>query len=932
MEPPLDTVTPEGFRRIRQVFEAALERPQAERRAFVEAACGSDAGLRAEIDRMLAAEEELLGRLDDTARTGVHPAEAIDESRFDAGTLFAGRFRIVARLGHGGMGEVYRADDLELGQRVALKFLTAFRSDARARARLRTEVRLARQISHPNVCRVYDIGEAGGELYLSMEYVDGEDLASLLKRIGRVPIDKGVEIARKLCAGLAAAHAQGVLHRDFKPANIMIDASGEIRILDFGLSAIADDVNRADVRSGTPAYMAPEQLAGREATAQSDIYALGLVLYELFTGKAPFEAKTPQEFLRFREDSHPARPSTLIPELGERVEQAILRCLDPDPKMRPMSPLHVSAVLPGGDPLAEALAAGETPSPEMVAAAGATDTLSLRAAIALVTCAVAGLAAICVLTSKVQTLAMIPLDASPETLAVRARDIIQDLGYPDRRADFAFGFQNEEGYFDYVRATPSSTAESRLRHWSRILAAGPSPVSFWYRQSPTPLIVESGVPGPDNHVSLNDPFPGRPGMISVVVDLNGRLRRFTAVPRDERTPQEPGPPDWSSVFAAAGLDMVRFNRIAPESTPLVISDTQAAWTGTSADRPELSMHVEAVAFRGQVTLFDVRYPWTAAHRWPESPQEPVPIMAQVTVLFLLAASALAALSNLNANRGDVRGAWRIAGAFGCLFALRWILLPHHGTAAWMLTGLQQRVIPVFFTGCVLFAFGYLAIEPWVRRYWPQTMITWSRFLAGQWRDPVVGRDFLLGVVLAVGHALLLRSVDLGAIWLGAAPARPASTFADWGVALDTLMGNRAVVGEFLFSWMNGFGVAAQTCFLLFLFRLLLRKPVLAAASCFILFLVLSQAQSSESGWSPLVLNAIAIAFSISVLLRLGLLAMMVFCSMTVFIDRALLTIDFTAWYGQGSLLAVIVVSAIALWSARASLGDRLLVARASLDH
>src|SRR5262249_50840867 len=182
--------------------------------------------------------------------------------------FIAGRFRIVARWGGGGMGEVYRADDLELQQPVALKFLTMFRSDERVRARLRSEVRLARRISHPNVCRVHDIGEAGGDLYLTMEYVDSEDLAALLKRIRRIPLDTGVEIARKLCAGLAAAHARGVLHRDFKPANIMIGSRSDVRIMDFGLAAIVSESDAADIRSGTPAYMAPEQLAGREATAR----------------------------------------------------------------------------------------------------------------------------------------------------------------------------------------------------------------------------------------------------------------------------------------------------------------------------------------------------------------------------------------------------------------------------------------------------------------------------------------------------------------------------------------------------------------------------------------------------------------------------------------------------------------------------------------
>jgi len=160
---------------------------------------------------------------------------------------------------------------------------------------------VSRKIAHPNVCRVYDIGESHGELYLSMEFVDGEDLSALLKRIGRLPIDKGVEIARKLCAGLAAAHVRGVLHRDLKPSNIMIDGHGEVRIVDFGLAAVADQLDVADVGSGTPAYMAPEQLAGREATQQSDLYALGLVLYEVFTGRPAFEARDVQELLRLRE-------------------------------------------------------------------------------------------------------------------------------------------------------------------------------------------------------------------------------------------------------------------------------------------------------------------------------------------------------------------------------------------------------------------------------------------------------------------------------------------------------------------------------------------------------------------------------------------------------------------------------------------------------
>ena len=154
--------------------------------------------------------------------------------------------------------------------------------------RFRNEVRIARRVSHPNVCRVYDVGEVEGQTFFTMEYVDGEDLASLLRRIGRLPPDKALDIARQLCAGLAAAHAKGVLHRDLKPANIMLDGRGQVVITDFGLAGVADDIRGPEVRSGTPAYMAPEQLAGKEVTTRSDIYALGLVLYEVFTGKRAF--------------------------------------------------------------------------------------------------------------------------------------------------------------------------------------------------------------------------------------------------------------------------------------------------------------------------------------------------------------------------------------------------------------------------------------------------------------------------------------------------------------------------------------------------------------------------------------------------------------------------------------------------------------------
>ena len=204
-----------------------------------------------------------------------------------------------------------------------------------------------------------------------MEYVDGEDLASLLRRIGRFPQERAIEVARQICAGLSAAHDRGVVHRDLKPANIMVDGSGRIRITDFGLAGMTGET----LRAGTPAYMAPEQLAGGAVTPRSDLYSLGLVLYEVFTGRRALDGRNLAELIAKREQAGITLPTDIVRDLDPAIEGAIMRCLELDPAKRPASALGVAAALPGGDPLAAALAAGETPSPEMVAASGETSAL-----------------------------------------------------------------------------------------------------------------------------------------------------------------------------------------------------------------------------------------------------------------------------------------------------------------------------------------------------------------------------------------------------------------------------------------------------------------------------------------------------------------------------------------------------------------------------
>jgi len=307
--------------RAKELFLHALNLPAEKRLAFVANACGTDARLRLEVESLL--------EFHDT--TGSMPPDSTkaDTSvpRFAAGQEFAGRYRMIARLGRGGMGEVWRADDLVLGTPVALKFIRS--ASAGDRAGVLNEVRLARKITHPAVCRVFDVGEADGEVFFSMELVHGEDLASLIRRVGRLPSERVIDIGRQLCGGLAAAHAEGVLHRDLKPANVLIDDDGRVRITDFGTAApMLDTVS--SVLIGTPDYMAPEQLLpGAPLTERTDIYALGLLLYELVVGQHAFG--------RSGTRMNPPRPSSIVPHVNPQLEQLILQAVSADPRDRPAS-------------------------------------------------------------------------------------------------------------------------------------------------------------------------------------------------------------------------------------------------------------------------------------------------------------------------------------------------------------------------------------------------------------------------------------------------------------------------------------------------------------------------------------------------------------------------------------------------------------------
>jgi serine/threonine protein kinase/Tfp pilus assembly protein PilF len=258
------------------------------------------------------------------------------QKKLTRGTVFAGRYEIIEELGSGGMGRVYKVFDRKIDEEVALKLLAPqVAGDEDTVERFRNELKYARKISHRNVCRMYDLSEEEKTLYITMEYVAGEDLKSLIRRIGQLPVGKAISIAKQICEGLAEAHSLGVVHRDLKPQNIMVDREGNSRIMDFGIarSIKTRGITERGVIIGTPEYMSPEQVEGEEADRRSDIYALGIILYEMLTGRAPFTGKTPLSILLKQKTESPVDPREHDVQIPDRLGQLILKCLE-KPKER----------------------------------------------------------------------------------------------------------------------------------------------------------------------------------------------------------------------------------------------------------------------------------------------------------------------------------------------------------------------------------------------------------------------------------------------------------------------------------------------------------------------------------------------------------------------------------------------------------------------
>ncbi|OLC47633.1 MAG: hypothetical protein AUH43_11275, partial [Acidobacteria bacterium 13_1_40CM_65_14] len=824
-------------------------------------------------------------------------------SRFTPGAVIAGRYRLVALLGRGGMGDVYRADDLTLDHPVALKFLPEGAIDPAQLAQFHNELRIARQVSHKNVCRLYDLGEADGRRFLTMEYVDGEDLASLVRRIGRLPQDKAIEIARQLCAGLAAAHDRGVLHRDLKPANVMLDGDGHVRITDFGLAVATGDANA--VRAGTPQYMAPEQLAGQAASIKTDIYALGLVLFEIFTGKRAYDAKTLHDLMQLHESGTVTTPSSVVRDLDPAVERVILRCLERDPGRRPGSALAVAAALPGGNPLADALAAGETPSPELLAAAGEAEALPILPAAAMAAGFVIVLLAFAAVVPRASIPGLVPLDKPTDVLTDRAEQMIATFGYTEPGADRARGFT--------IPPDPPRWAQQQgpADWWPSLRSGTPPVLLFWYRTSPRDLVPVS----PASSLSSTDPPLLVSGMRLAILDTNGRLVEFHAVPPQLDADSTPAvAPNWRSLFDAAGFDMTAFTPSTPQWTPPHFADTRAAWEGPAPDRPDIKIRVEAAAYRGKPTSFYAVGPWTRPTRMQPlartTAQAVVSALNVAVSVVALVGAALLARYNLRVNRADRHGAARLAIGFVVLASVGWIFGAHHVSTTDV--ELRELLIAIGFStvlGAIVWVF-YLAIEPYVRRFWPDGLLGWTRLLSGRLRDPRVGRDVLIGLLFGVGlMALDTAQGLLPQRWGYTAPLPP------FGTSVGPLASTAFVVTR----WVSALYTSLQTVLLVAMIfvvlRLVLRRGWLAALVGVVILTVLSDNGAAFFGtWFDLVLIPLTFVVVTFGMFRFGLLVMTVAAFANKVATGLPLTLNLSAWWATPSMLSLALLIGLALFA------------------
>jgi len=514
----------------------------------------------------------------------------------------------------------------------------------------------------------------------------------------------------------------------------------------------------------------------------------------------------------------------------------------------------------------------------------------------------------------------------PDVLAHRSQEIVENLGYAGQRADWADRFFYDDDFRDYVRKN-----DKPHPRWDTVLAQRPQVLGYWYRQSPRLLDAEGMAEGMQGNkypgiVFFDDPPQTVSGMVNLRLDAQGRLTWFQAIPPElEDSPGPARAADWNALFAAAGLDPAQFRAAEPIWISLAPSDARTAWTGTwpGSNRP---LRVEAAAWRGKPVFFSLIGPWTKPSRMQESTSTPGQKVAYTIYLtgwiLVVVGGVLLARRNYVRGKGDLRGAFRIACAVLVIQMATWLCF-EHPTSAWATFGRSGVAI----SGALLLSglawVWYIALEPYVRRHWPQAIISWSRLVAGRLRDPLVGRDILLGVVLGTAWVLLFGLLYLVHLRAGHAPQMGDR---------DYLLGTKETLGTWLLNALNVLP-GLVFFFLLFLLRVVLRRTWLAVVT-FVAILILTAMGSLSSVHDPAALRSellaamtTAIFFSTLAvaLVRFGLVVTIVGLFVSDVFQEMPYTLDFSNWYASRVFVVILSVIALAAWGFYTSLGGQRLL-------
>jgi len=828
---------------------------------------------------------------------------ALSHGRFVPGTVIGKRFRIVSLLGRGGMGEVYRAEDLRLEQAVALKFLPeAWSEDPGRLSRLLREVRLAREITHPSVCRVHDFFDLDGHRFVSMEYVDGENLAILLQRIGRLPQPKALEIAHQILAGLGAAHLRGILHRDLKPENVMIDGRGHAHLMDFGIAAWRQKSHEADDCEGvigTPAYLAPELLQGQMPSEQSDLYAMGIVLFEMFTGEKPFKAPDFHRLFKKHLDEPVPSPRSLVADLDPAVDSMILQCLEKNPARRPASARAVALGLPGGNPLANALAAGETPAPEVVAEAGNRDGASFRWLLFHLFGFLALLALFAGLSGKATLLGWLPSAKSVAVLEDRAEAVTQASGWPQKPCSARYAYHVNPLHLYQLAHRGAGRPD-----WAA-LDQGDSPLLFHYFRT----------------TNEGRPINWTPSDLDqVVLDHRGNLLELARSPWQ---PEGSGSgedanrePDWPTLFRLAGLkeqDFVLENPVSSGSP-----DPQRIWSRRSG-APGEPQRITAQVVQGQLLTFRVgAYLRTPAGEdrgmlrflsWGSHVRMAAYVLAILIAMFL-------ARTHLRGGKADRKGALRLAWSIGLAQLVCNLLVGgDYSFRSDPIPAISNLIGEPVVDGFLAWVI-YLAVEPSLRRQWPLSLVSWVRLLAGRWKDPLVGQDVLAGMGVGALAAVLvaaLRLIPFPHGMLNQFPLYP------WP---DSLSSISAMLGVMVRTWVQSVGVGLAILFGVVMLWRLTRSRWVALILVYLIVLIPFSIMSGASIPVFLLVHGFILVLPMHLLKRSGLLAFVMFYFTLMNLSWVVGTSHWDSWMGTHSLVALGVLGAMGLAAFRLAWGSR----------